>query len=159
VQLQVFWSGSDRSSADSLLKTLQSNDTFNALKALKEASASGASGLGQVTEREIDLLMNELGSIDLGTSDENIDRSIKMAANRYHNIMQKISMDKEGRNMLSKEQLKFYKDREMVELENTPWAPEEAGDNGTVPLSVNTNGKITLSSGKIVDSNKYLISK
>jgi hypothetical protein len=46
------------------IDTLKGMVAFDRLNALREASATGASGLGQVTEREIALLAAQLGALD-----------------------------------------------------------------------------------------------
>jgi hypothetical protein len=45
---------------------------FNELKEMREGSASGASGLGQVTERELNFLQSVISSLDLGVNDPRI---------------------------------------------------------------------------------------
>ena len=49
------------------LKTLQSNIAFSELQEMREASKTGGA-LGQVSERELDLLSSVLGSLDAGQS-------------------------------------------------------------------------------------------
>jgi hypothetical protein len=55
--------GSPAADLEALLEPLQSNIAFDKLRELKEKSKTGASGLGSVTEREIDLLMNNIVSL------------------------------------------------------------------------------------------------
>lgn len=59
------------------LDTLQGMVAFDRLTKLKQASASGASGLGQVTEREIALLAAQLGTLDNSSSRESILQTLK----------------------------------------------------------------------------------
>jgi hypothetical protein len=52
------------------ISTLQGMVAFDRLEKMKAASATGASGLGQVTEREIALLAAQLGALSPGASRE-----------------------------------------------------------------------------------------
>lgn len=65
----------ERSSIDSLLKTQQAIAAFRKLLELKKSSPTGASGLGQVTEKEIDLLISSFASLDAGEQKPEIFRS------------------------------------------------------------------------------------
>jgi hypothetical protein len=47
-----------------LITGIDAAKVFSELNKLREASATGASGLGQVTEREISLLQNRLRTLD-----------------------------------------------------------------------------------------------
>jgi len=51
-----------------MLETLKGMVVFDRLEKLKQASATGASGLGQVTEREIALLGSQLGALEQNLS-------------------------------------------------------------------------------------------
>ena len=55
-----------------LLETLKGMVVFDRLEQLKKASATGASGLGQVTEKEINLLAAQLGALDQTLSKDRI---------------------------------------------------------------------------------------
>lgn len=103
-------SGTDANDIEKIMKTVQSQETFNALSRLKEASASGASGLGQVTEKEIDLLMNELQNFNIGMTKGEQRKSFKGLYDRYKSTMKSLANDKIGREFLSKEQLAKYSD-------------------------------------------------
>ena len=65
----------ERSSIDSLLKTQQAIAAFRKLLELKKSSPTGASGLGQVTEKEIDLLISSFASLDAGEQKPEIFRA------------------------------------------------------------------------------------
>jgi len=68
--------GSDAADVEKLTKTLQGNIAFKKLADMKAASPTGGA-LGAISERELDLLSSNLGSIDPGLSfflfKENID--------------------------------------------------------------------------------------
>ncbi len=68
--------GSDAADVEKLTKTLQGNIAFKKLADMKAASPTGGA-LGAISERELDLLASNLGSIDPGLSfflfKENID--------------------------------------------------------------------------------------
>lgn len=59
-----------------MLETLKGMVVFDRLEQLKRASATGASGLGQVTEKEIDLLGAQLGALSQTMSRERIEATL-----------------------------------------------------------------------------------
>ncbi len=59
-----------------MLETLKGMVVFDRLEQLKRASATGASGLGQVTEKEIDLLGAQLGALSQTMSKERIEATL-----------------------------------------------------------------------------------
>ncbi|WP_216825753.1 transglycosylase SLT domain-containing protein [Ruegeria sp. EL01] len=59
-----------------MLETLKGMVVFDRLEQLKRASATGASGLGQVTEKEIDLLGAQLGALKQDMSKERIEATL-----------------------------------------------------------------------------------
>lgn len=67
-------SGVNQEAADmaGMLDTLRGMVVFDRLERLRQASATGASGLGQVTEREIALLGAQLGALDQSLSRDRI---------------------------------------------------------------------------------------
>lgn len=65
-----------------LLKTLQE---------LKSQSATGASGLGQITEKEIDILLKDLTALD--PADDNFRSQLKLVYSRYVKLMDNIERD------------------------------------------------------------------
>lgn len=65
--------------ARSYLKQLQSPIVLSAMMRLKEASAQGATGFGQMNIRELETLINSLGQLDADTSDATV---IKSTVNR-----------------------------------------------------------------------------
>lgn len=60
--------------AQARLDTLRQQVGFTVLQALKDVSKSGASGLGQVTEREHAMLQQQLGNLDKAQSEDEIRR-------------------------------------------------------------------------------------
>jgi len=64
--------GSRARDLDAMLETIRGNTVLEELQRLKEASSTGASGLGQVTEREIALLSAVQGALDQGQSPEQL---------------------------------------------------------------------------------------
>lgn len=61
--------GTDAYDAAQLLQTVRANMTFENLNQLRQNSATGSSGLGQVTNVEIGLLGSALGNLDQGQSE------------------------------------------------------------------------------------------
>jgi hypothetical protein len=69
----------EQAEAESSLNTVRSNLKFEALKALREGSPSGASGLGQVTQNEFSALAEQWGDLRLVGDPEKIkERAIRI---------------------------------------------------------------------------------
>jgi hypothetical protein len=76
------------------ISTLQSNAFMSQLMAMKEASKNGASGMGQVTEKEVQLLIDSLGNIDPAQSKDQFERNLKIFRDRFNAIQKKIALSK-----------------------------------------------------------------
>lgn len=66
---RTFGVGTDANDLSGALTTLKSNVMLDKLKELKNASATGASGMGALSEREGQMLASVIGSFDLKQSD------------------------------------------------------------------------------------------
>jgi hypothetical protein len=86
-----FIPGTDAYDVASDISTLQSNAFMSQLMAMKEASKTGASGMGQVTEKEVQLLIDSLGNIDPAQSKEQFERNLKVFRDRFSAIQEKIA--------------------------------------------------------------------
>lgn len=75
-----------------MLETLKGMVVFDRLEQLKKASATGASGLGQVTEKEIDLLGAQLGALKQDMSKERIEATL----DTIENVFGKLSPEAEA---------------------------------------------------------------
>lgn len=73
-----------------LLMPLQSREALGKLADLKEASRTGASGLGSVTEKEIELLMNNITSLEQIQGQAQLDEAIKSIEVRYRALARKL---------------------------------------------------------------------
>ena len=73
-----------------LIEGIDAAKVFNELTKLREASASGASGLGQVTEREISLLQNRLRVLDPFGSPEKLKADLQYIANAWTSIQDRL---------------------------------------------------------------------
>jgi hypothetical protein len=60
-----------------VIKTLQADAAFSTLQALRDSNESGASGLGQVSNIELDLLMNSRTALAQGQSPERFRENLK----------------------------------------------------------------------------------
>ena len=72
------------------LKTLQAQQAFGALQEMRQASATGASGLGQVSERELSLLESTIASLDPNISDEAFVENLNKFKNELTRINSRI---------------------------------------------------------------------
>lgn len=75
---------------DQFLEPLRSNLALTALADLKAASKTGASGLGQVTEREIDLLMSKIASLKTSQSPEQLRDALAEVQKNYATLAAKL---------------------------------------------------------------------
>lgn len=91
-----FLPGTDAYDIASDVSTLQSEAFMTQLMAMKEAAANGASGMGQVTEKEVQLLIDSLGNIDPAQSKEQFNKNLKGFLEKYETIQTKIARGKGG---------------------------------------------------------------
>jgi len=89
-----FIPGTDAYTLNQDITTLQSNSFLEKLMELKASSQTGASGLGQVTEREIDLLIKAFRSIDPAMKQGDFEERIGEFRQRYAEIQKKIARAK-----------------------------------------------------------------
>ena len=89
-----FIPGTDAYTLSQDITTLQSNSFLEKLMELKSSSQTGASGLGQVTEREIDLLIKAFRSIDPAMNQGDFEERIGEFRQRYAEIQEKIARAK-----------------------------------------------------------------
>lgn len=75
--LASFVPGTDAHNVDRLIQGIEANVTFDRLQAMREASPGGASGLGQVTTVEIDLLRQSLGSLSQSQTKDQFSHNLK----------------------------------------------------------------------------------
>src|SRR5690606_1509902 len=71
-----FIPGTDAANAHAKLETLKSQIAFSVLQAMRDASKTGGA-LGQVSERELDLLQNNLAALDTWQGDEQFKESLQ----------------------------------------------------------------------------------
>lgn len=89
-----FIPGTDAYDISADISTLQSNAFMSQLMAMKAAAKNGASGMGQVTEKEVQLLIDSLGNIDPAQSKKQFERNLKIFRDRFNNIQKKIAVSK-----------------------------------------------------------------
>ncbi len=74
-----------------LIDPIQASIGFDRLQRMREASPTGGA-LGQVSERELDLLMATLSSLDQAQSEEQFLQSLDKVETRYKNIIKKFNV-------------------------------------------------------------------
>ena len=65
-----FWGGSTAYDRNSLINSVKASLGLEAITALKEASKTGATGLGQVSNLELNALQSEIATLNIGQSEE-----------------------------------------------------------------------------------------
>lgn len=71
------------------IQTIEANAAFDALQAMREASPTGGA-LGQVTERELDLLKSSVANLDPNQSQPDFIRQIGIAKGHYLDMLRRI---------------------------------------------------------------------
>lgn len=80
----------DANKVRTYLQTLRASSVFNSLQALRDASVDGSSGLGQVTNVEINLLASRVAALDpANMTDEDLAREVAHIRGRLQDYMQK----------------------------------------------------------------------
>lgn len=74
-----------------LIDPIQASIGFDRLQRMREASPTGGA-LGQVSERELDLLMATLSSLDQAQTEEQFLQSLNKVETRYKNIIKKFNV-------------------------------------------------------------------
>lgn len=75
------------------LQTVLSDSTLNRLVELKDSSDTGASGLGQVTEKEIDLLMASRAALIQSQSPEQFARNLKRYLDLRNKMVSRVALE------------------------------------------------------------------
>lgn len=88
--------GTDAFDLRANIKTIQANLGFDQLQRMREASKSGGA-LGQVSERELDLLISAVNSLDASQSDEQLRQNFDLVLKHYENY--KLEIEKMKRLM------------------------------------------------------------
>ena len=82
--------GTDSADFIAQIHALGDQIAFQKLQAMRAASASGASGLGQVTEKEHDMLRQQIASLDLKQKPEKIQEALNKVRDRLQLMQQRI---------------------------------------------------------------------
>jgi hypothetical protein len=80
-----------------LVEGIDAAKVFNELQKLRDGAASGASGLGQVTEREISLLMNRLRVLDPNGRQEDLIKDLQYISDSWKSIQDRIKGELEDK--------------------------------------------------------------
>jgi len=114
--------GSGRVDLQGYVDTIRANVGFNELKAMKDSSATGASGLGQLAIQEMLALQRTLGDLDLKQSPEKVKESL-------NNVQQ--SFDMAATKMANE-----FTDEELSEYGLDYLSAYRTGKSGTAPIDV-----------------------
>lgn len=74
---QSYIHNTDAAALDKSIKSLQSKLGLLVMTELKSMSATGATGFGSLSERELELLLNALTPLDVGMDDEHLERNLQ----------------------------------------------------------------------------------
>ena len=82
--------GSDAYNLRSDIETVKSNLGFEALKSMKSQSKTGASGLGQLSDREMTLLTSLVANLDTKQSPSQLRQRLTEVRDKYQNVLEKL---------------------------------------------------------------------
>ena len=90
-RLTGWYSGSDAGKLRSHNKTLQSGVAIQTMMRLKKASESGATGFGQLNRTELQMLLDDMGSLDPDNTDPEIyAETISRIKGRFNRVVEDI---------------------------------------------------------------------
>lgn len=132
------WEGSAAYDIAQKLKTIDANLAFNELQKMRDNSPTGGA-LGQVTEKELDLLRSTVANLDPNQSQEEFLRSLKRARDSYTSMLERADPELAARVQAAYE--KQNKDPLVgyVSSNGSDWygpdgsAPRPSGGSGGVP--------------------------
>ena len=84
--------GTPASTIKNIMAMLGGKEAFDALMKMRAESQTGAA-LGNVTERELQLLMNQAAVIDPSSDDETFQRGVRRLMSKYIEVMTKLGVD------------------------------------------------------------------
>jgi len=106
------------------VKTVTANAAFQALQAMRDASKTGGA-LGQVSERELDLLEKSMGAVDPSLPDKQFKRNLKEVKTEFNKIL------KRG----EKRFINLYGKSEFKKLEEAPKGDDNKGDSDIIDFN------------------------
>lgn len=77
------------------VEALKSTQVLDTMRMLKEASRTGATGMGATNEKEIDLMMNDLGSLNPGGNSEVFNNTLNRVQARWERIKKEVLKNKD----------------------------------------------------------------
>lgn len=83
------WGGTAAADVDADLDTVGANTAFEALQKMRDASPTGGA-LGQITERELDLLKSTIASLSQAQSDTKFRQSMQKVIDSYERVLFKL---------------------------------------------------------------------
>ena len=106
------------------VKTVTANAAFQALQAMRDASKTGGA-LGQVSERELDLLEKSMGAVDPSLPDKQFRRNMKEVKTEFNKIL------KRG----EKRFINLYGKSEFKKLGEAPKINDNKGDSNIIDFN------------------------
>jgi len=102
------------------IDTLVANQAFQTLQAMRDASKTGGA-LGQISERELDLLSATVASLDRGQTDENFGKNLRKFKNQLKNINEQVK--KEYNTTLEQQEAEAEEEQQVAEAEEITEEP------------------------------------
>lgn len=139
--------GTSASDVAALLDTIGGNLAFDKLQRMRDSSPTGGA-LGQVTEKELDLLRSSVASLKQTQSDEQFQRNMDRIIQIYGGMLGKLEMEE---NPASPETA-----QQMMQWAAGAVSPQGSGESGSPPQGPTGNFAATVNTDALGPGEKFL---
>tara|TARA_B100001057_G_scaffold71070_2_gene65229 strand:- start:6459 stop:7235 length:777 start_codon:yes stop_codon:yes gene_type:complete len=141
-QMSKMFGGTAANDLSGLITTIESSIGFNRLNEMRKASATGASGLGQLSKNELDQLNASIASLKQSQSREMFVRNLKKIRKYYASSLAAINQERKMYNQM------YGKNLPMINIPGMPLMPSSnqpqgqgSGGSNNVPQPNNAGGQ------------------
>lgn len=137
-QMSKMFGGTAANDLAGLITTIESSIGFNRLNEMRKASATGASGLGQLSKNELDQLNASIASLKQSQSHDQFVRNLKKVRQFYSSSLNAINQERKLYNQM------YGKNLPMINIPGMPLMPSSnqpqgSGPGGSTNLPQNNN--------------------
>lgn len=137
-QISKMFGGTPANDLAGLITTIESSIGFNRLNEMRKASATGASGLGQLSKNELDQLNASIASLKQSQSREMFVRNLRKIRKYYASSLAAINQERKMYNQM------YGANLPMIDIPGVPLMPSNnqpqgSGPGGSTNLPQNNN--------------------
>lgn len=132
-QVSKLFGGTPANDLAGLITTIESSIGFNRLNEMRKASATGASGLGQLSKNELDQLNASIASLKQSQTKEMFVRNLKKIRKYYASSLAAINQERKMYNQM------YGANLPMINIPGIPLMPSNNQPQGQGSGSSNTN--------------------